>query len=174
MHASSWIPRRQTLDKSRAAMWTQLYGRCLHTEKHELASRHSPGHLPGLRFSRLLSPLCCRHVERTAPRAQLAPPGHRPSPRRARRHTGADCQAVVVTVSRLLAVPHPETNAARLVGLLEYARLKGRPLREAPQAGASACAANSIHPWAIRSIRASSVGFVDFLASFTASAAWAR
>ena len=76
---------------------------------------------------RLLSPLCCRHVERTAPRAQLAPPGHRPSPRRARRHTGADCQAVVVTVSQLLAVPHPETNAARLVGLLEYARLKGRP-----------------------------------------------
>jgi hypothetical protein len=32
-------------------------------------------------------------------------------------------------VSQLLAVPHPETNAARLVGLLEYARLKGRPLR---------------------------------------------
>jgi hypothetical protein len=42
-------------------------------------------------------------------------------------NTGADCQAVVVTVSQLLAVPHPETNAARLVGLLEYARLKGHP-----------------------------------------------
>lgn len=78
----------------------------------------------------------------------------------------------MLSACRTNSAPEPHWRRLAIVLVLGVlGAILALNLREAHQAAASACAANSIHPWAIRSISALSVGFVDFLASFTASAA---